>query len=175
MKKLISSETNTVRWLPEGTLIETFISDETPPVDLCPSVYAFVFKDGELLQTDLREGERPTRMLDIPGGHVDEGETPERAITREVFEETGVKVVDPKLVAYKKITVMAPKPDDWQYPYPAGYMLFYMCKVVEETPFDGNHEVHGRVWIKAGEYEQSEWYVANKLLTDEVIKEYLKY
>ena len=120
------------------------------------------------------QGERPTRTLDIPGGHIDEGENPKQSVVREVFEETGVRVIEPKPVAYKKITVQIPKPDVWRYPYPTGYMLYYMCKVVEETPFEGNADTHGRVWLRPDEYEKSPWYVGEKKLVDEIIKEYLK-
>ena len=35
MKKLLSSEINKVHWLPENTLVETYLSDEMPPVELC--------------------------------------------------------------------------------------------------------------------------------------------
>ncbi len=172
MKKLLCTQKD-ISWLPPDTIVETYLCEEAPPVELCPTAYAFVFKDGALLQTDLREGERPKRTLDIPGGHLDEGETIEDSLIREVFEETGVRVKNPKLVAYKEITTYSPKPEGWKYPYPVGYMPFYICEIAEETPFEGNHEVHGRVWLKPGEYEKSPWYVSEKILVDTVVKEYL--
>ena len=141
-----------------------------PPIELCASSYAFVFKNGALLQIDLREGERPTRQLDIPGGHVDSGEHPEESIVREVFEETGVVVKVSKLIACKKVIVKGEKPSDWKYPYPDGYMLFDLCEIVEEKDFDGNEDTHGRVWLSKNEYDKSEWYRENKILVDEVFK-----
>ena len=173
MKKLLYSATDKVHWLPKNTLVETYLCDELPPLELCPSAYAIVFKNRALLQSDLREGERPIRMLDVPGGHVDEGETPDVCAVREAFEETGVRVTNPRLVAYKKITHQDPKPEGWRYPYPTGYMLFYLCEVLEETPFDGNDDTHGRVWLESNEYEKSPWYVGDKVMVDEIIKEYL--
>ena len=170
MKKLILSEDKKVWYLPENTIVETYISDEMPPIELCASSYAFVFKNGALLQIDLREGERPTRQLDIPGGHVDSGEHPEESIVREVFEETGVVVKVSKLIACKKVIVKGEKPSDWKYPYPDGYMLFYLCEIVEEKDFDGNEDTHGRVWLSKNEYDKSEWYRENKILVDEVFK-----
>ncbi len=172
MKKLLYTAKNKVHWLPENTVVETYLSDEMPPVELCTSAYAIVFKDGALLQTDLREGERPTRQLDIPGGHFDEGELPEVALARETFEETGVRIQNPKLVAYKQITLMIPKPEGYTYPYPVSYMPYFFCKVAEETVFEGNDEVHGRVWLEPEEYEKSPWYVLEKEMVDEIVKEY---
>ena len=34
----------------------------------------------------------------IPGGHLEMGETFEEAATKEVFEETGLKIFDPKVI-----------------------------------------------------------------------------
>lgn len=106
MRRLLYTQ-NDIFWLPKDLKaeVETYLSDEFPPLELCPSAYALVFKDGVMLQTDLREGERPTRTLDIPGGHIDAGETPEQSLIRETFEETGVHIQKPKLVAYKKIII----------------------------------------------------------------------
>ena len=171
MKKLLYTQNN-ISWLPLDATIETYLSDEEPPAELCSSAYALVFKDGMLLQSDLREGERPTRILDIPGGHCDEGELPVLCAVRETFEETGVRVSDPKLVAWKKITIKSEKPEDYRYPYPTSYMAYYLCQIAEETDFAGNDEVHGRVWLAPDEYEKSPWYLEEKVMVDEIIKEY---
>ena len=173
MKKLLSTQ-NKIFWLPKDfdATVETYLSDELPPLELCPSSYALVFKDGALLQTDLREGERPTRVLDIPGGHIDAGENPEQSVVRETFEETGLRVQMPKLVAYKKITIHSPRPEGYRCPHPVSYMLYYLCKVSEETPFEGNEDTHGRVWLEPEDYEKSPWYLNDKILVDEIVREY---
>jgi 8-oxo-dGTP diphosphatase len=169
MKRLISTEKN-LPWIETESILETFISDEMPPIDECSSAYAFVLKNKELLQTELREGERPLRQLDIPGGHIDSEETPEEAVMRETFEETGVQIQEPRLVAYSKITIVSEKPDNYQYPYPVSYMLFYKSDAYEEFPFEGNKEVHGRVWLPEEEFERSEWCKENRVLVAEVLK-----
>lgn len=168
MHKLLFTEKN-VDWVHGENIVETYIAGELPRVEDCPSSYAIVFKDGALLQTELREGERPTRRLDIPGGHVDEGETPEESAVRETFEETGVHVKVIKLVGYKKITVLNPKPEGWRYPYPTGYMAFYLCEVIEETSFDGNEDTHGRVWLMPSEFEKSAWCKNNMKFLEEIL------
>ena len=173
MTKLLYTQ-NEIFWLPKNlkATVETYLSDVLPPLELCPSSYALVFKDGALLQTDLREGERPKRMLDIPGGHIDKGETPEQAVVRETLEETGVKIKPTKLVAYKKIIINSIKPDNYKYPYPVSYMLYYLCDFCEENKFDGNDDTHGRVWLRSKEFNKSDFYLNDKLMVDEVIKKY---
>ncbi len=149
------------------------MADVLPSISECISAYAFVFYNNKFLQTDLREGERKQRMLDIPGGHIDEDETPEQAVVREVFEETGVRVTVTRLVAYKKITVNGPKPEHYRYPYPTSYMAYYLCELVEETPFTGNEEVHGRTWLDIDDLDLSLWCQRNRVLLDEVRKIFL--
>ena len=175
MRKLLYIQ-NDIFWLPKGLKaeVETYLSDELPPLELCTSVYALVFKNRALLQTDLREGERPTRRLDILGGHIDKDEMPEQSVIRETFEEIGVCVQTPKLVAYKKITIHTPKPNGYRYAYPISYMLYYLCDISKETVFDGNNETHGRVWLNPIEFCKSLWYVNDKIMVDEIIKKYKK-
>lgn len=168
MKKLLFTEKN-VYWIEGENVVETYLADELPNINDCTSSHAIVFKDGALLHTELRKGERSARMLDIPGGHLDEGETLEHAVVRETFEETGVYIKVIKLVGYIKVTVISPKPEGYRYPYPVSYMAFYLCEVVEETPFDGNEDTHGRVWLMPLEFEKSEWCRSNKKLLEEIL------
>lgn len=170
MQKLIETRKN-LYWI-EGAdnTVEVYLSDELPELELCASSYAFVFKDGSFLQTELREGERPQRRLDIPGGHIDEGETPEMAAIRETYEETGVHVKNPKLAAYLKITLHNSKPEGFRYPYPTGYMIYYICDFENEEEFNGNEDAHGRVWLPYNEFEKSLWCKENSILLEEVMK-----
>ncbi len=172
MKKLISAISN-APWAGEKNVVETFIlndgSYETPPTELCSSAYAFVFKEDYLLQTELRKGERDSRQLDIPGGHTEQGETPEQTAVRETYEETGVRINNLRLIAYMKVTMLSEKPDNFPYPYPVSYLFFYLAEVEEEFPFNGNDEVHGRVWLSKNEFKTSEWCVKNQLLLQEIL------
>ncbi len=58
---------------------------------------AIIFNDdGKLLMVERhKDGEH---YFVLPGGHVDQGETPERAVAREVWEETGLNVTVNKLL-----------------------------------------------------------------------------
>ena len=169
MDKLIQTQIN-LDWIPEGNTVETYLSSELPKEGIT-AAYAIVFKDEKFLMTDLREGERPTRRLDIPGGHIDEGESPEQACIREAYyEETGVVVSIIKLVAYSPFVLTIPKPENYKYPYPKSYMVFYLCEAVREDPFEGNDSTHGRVWLAPEDFHKSQWCIENKIFLDEVIK-----
>ena len=174
MKELIETKED-AEWIDcQNNTVEVYFSDELPDVNLCTASYSFVFKDGKFLQTELRKGERPERRLDIPGGHIDEGELPDQTAIRETFEETGIHVKNPRLVAYIKITTHLPQSENSsRYPYPTTYMLFYLCDILNEEPFEGNEDAHGRVWVLPEEFETSIWCKENKILLNRVL-EYIK-
>lgn len=172
MQKLINTQKD-LYWIDgQNNSVETYLSDELPDAKLCASAYAFVFKDNKILQTELKKGERPERRLDIPGGHIDEGESAEQAVIRETFEETGVHVKNPKPVAYIKITTHEPKQENSRYPHPTGYMVFYLCDVENEEHFEGNEDTHGRVWLPFDELSKSVFCNENKILVEEIFKNF---
>jgi mutator protein MutT len=55
-------------------------------------------KKGEILMIDRAI---PPLFWACPAGHIDEGETPEQALIREVFEEVGLKVENSKLSVHE--------------------------------------------------------------------------
>ncbi len=167
MQKLINQKSIDI--IKYENVVETYLADTLPNLTDCVSAYAFVFKDRSFLMTELREGERPTRRYDIPGGHIDTGEKPEEAVIRETFEETGVRVKVKKIVAYNKVTILSEKPENYKYPYPVSYMAYYLCEVTEETPFKGNEDAHGRVWLEKKDFEKVEWCIKNKILLGSVM------
>ena len=168
MPKLISTERN-LPWITGESEHNSYVSETLPPDEQCTAAFAVVVKDRQLLFTDLREGERQARMLDIPGGHRDRLESPEDAAIRETYEETGVRVKVIKPVGYKQTTIFSKKPDGYPYPYPTAHMAFYLCEVVSESDFNGNDETHGRMWLPLNELDKSKWYVKNKAFLDAIL------
>lgn len=67
-----------------------------------PGVYAILPHRGQLLLT---YQEAPEPELQLPGGGVDPGESPLRALHREVFEETGWTIAKPRrLGAFRRFS-----------------------------------------------------------------------
>ena len=168
MPKLVATEMN-LPWIAGESVQKTYVSETLPPNEQCTAAFAIVIKDRKLLLTELREGERAARQLDIPGGHRDTHESPEDAAVRETYEETGVRVKVLKPVGYMQTTVIGAKPDDFPYPYPQCHMAFYLCEAVGESDFAGNDETHGRVWLSFDELGKSAWCVKNKAFLDAIV------
>ncbi|WP_322893208.1 MULTISPECIES: NUDIX hydrolase [unclassified Yoonia] len=77
---------------------------------LRPGAYAILPRGGKLLLT--YQG-APHREVQLPGGGIDPGESPLRALHREVFEETGYSIAHPrKLGTFRRFTFM-PEYDLW--------------------------------------------------------------
>jgi 8-oxo-dGTP diphosphatase len=58
-----------------------------------PAITAFALIEREARFLVLERGQDPYRgCWDLPGGFVEQGETPEQAVEREIFEETGLTV-----------------------------------------------------------------------------------
>ncbi|MEZ9916880.1 NUDIX hydrolase [Vibrio breoganii] len=94
----------------------------TPKID----VRAGVIKDGKILLVR----EREDNCWTLPGGWGDVCETPTQGVIREVFEESGYVVSNPKLVAIKDRAVHPYTP-----PYPFHiYKMFFLCELESGEP-----------------------------------------
>lgn len=66
--------------------------------------YAILMRDGALLATFQEE---PHGEFQLPGGGIDPGESPIRALHREVYEETGWRISTPRLLGrFRRFTWM---------------------------------------------------------------------
>ena len=75
-----------------------------------PGAYAILARGRDVLVTHQAD---PKPELQLPGGGIDPGESPTRALHREVFEETGWRIHKPqRLGAFRRFTYM-PEYDIW--------------------------------------------------------------
>ena len=56
------------------------------------AVRCFLIKDNKVVVTKYKEGNKKAGYYEIPGGKIEEGETPEQTAIREMKEETGLKI-----------------------------------------------------------------------------------
>ena len=77
---------------------------------LRPGAYAVLQRDGALLLTFQ---DSPVPELQLPGGGIDPGESPMRALHREVFEETGWSIAAPRRLGAFRRFVFMPEYDLW--------------------------------------------------------------
>ena len=79
----------------------------------------------------------------FPGGHIEEGESLAESVIREVYEETGLTIADPKLVAVK----------DWE-PEEGGRYIVFCYKATEFTGHLRSSEEGEVSWVKKDQLEK---------------------
>jgi 8-oxo-dGTP diphosphatase len=154
--KLLKTDQD-VSWAPKPNSVELVAGGAEPPARLCTSAYAFAFDAaGRLLMADLDRG------VDIPGGHLDPGESAIDGMRREVKEETGVTLGAAKLFAVQKVTVAGPKPENYPYPYPESYQLFYFSTELTVGRFATDEDSKGPRFVAPEEAGGIPWLQRNR-------------
>ena len=100
------------------------------------SVTAVVVKNGKVLLARHTYG-AGKNLLIVPGGYIDEGETPEEAVKREYLEETGV-LIEPRDIIAIRFNLK-----DWYVAFSADY--------IGGTAHSDNDENSEVVWLDTDE------------------------
>ena len=131
---------NTAKW---GNDIELEVSDylcsEAPPPDLVSSVRAIVFKEDRVLVMRNLDG---THI--VPGGRVEEGESFEETLRRELIEEAGMEVRVGGQIGLVHLRHTTPRPENYPFPYPDFLWPVYVASVVGLRPdakVDDDYEI----------------------------------
>ncbi|MCC3375396.1 NUDIX domain-containing protein [Cohnella sp. REN36] len=125
-----------------GPVRLTWHTDCEPERALVTSVHGMAFHNGELMLVDVRG-----RGWDIPGGHIEAGETPEMCFLREALEEG---CVEGRCEPLGAVSVDHRGNPRWSEsgPYPrVGYQAFYVMRIERLHPFDAKHECAGRMFV----------------------------
>ena len=122
--------------------ISGYLSAESPPQDLVSSVRGIVFREDQVLVMENLDG---THIL--PGGRVEQGETHEETLRRELLEEAGVYIAIGDQVGFVHLRHMTPKPKGHPHPYPDFFWPVYVALYVgfrPEAKVEDDYEVSSR-------------------------------
>lgn len=121
------------------------------------AVRCYLIKDNEVVVTKYKKGNKKEGYYDIPGGKIEEGESPKQTAIREMKEETGIEIQNLK---YKGIMTIE---------YPDRLFIFdtFITKEYEGEPqeFDENTSE----WIDIDELLKKEKILSNIILLDKFL------
>ena len=114
-------------------------------------VAAVIYKEGKIFVTQRGYGEFKDGW-EFPGGKVQEGETPEEALAREIDEELDTKIQVGRYI------------DTIEYDYPDFHLTMkcYWCEVMKGKPALLEHE--DAKWLSVDEIYDVDWLPADKII-----------
>lgn len=105
---------------------EFYLDSHMPPAELCTAIacVAIAEPSGAIVLT------RNQRGWEILGGHIEQDETIEQALTRESLEEGGFQAQGVAQFGYRKVIAREPVHHDQQdsyYPFPVSYIPHFVA------------------------------------------------
>ena len=110
-------------------------------------VAAIIKKDNKILATQRGYGEFEG-LWEFPGGKIEDGETKEEALVREIKEELNADIIVEKFALYL----------EWQYPNFYLYMSCFECVLESDIEL---LEHMGARWLSLDELDSVEWIQAD--------------
>ncbi len=125
-----------VAYLPLPNRVEVIFSRDMAPAELTRSAFMIALHDdGSIVLASNRR-----RGSEVPGGHVEEGESLMDCAIRETLEETGCEVDGVFPIGYLRMISEGEAPEGWAYPHPLGYQQFFAGQIIDIGPFTPNDE-----------------------------------
>lgn len=121
------------------------------------AVRCYLIKDNEVVVTKYKKGNKKEGYYDIPGGKIEEGESPKQTAIREMKEETGIEIQNLK---YKGIMTIE---------YLDRLFIFdtFITKEYEGEPQE--FEENTSEWIDIDELLKKEKILSNIILLDKFL------
>ncbi len=131
-----------------------------PLVQVAAGIIRNEFK--QIYLTQRLEGQDFAQALEFPGGKVNQGETPEQALKRELEEEIGIHV----LSAFPY--------EHFRFEYPTKVIEFFFYLVEEWVGEPFGREGQEGFWLEQGELDEGQFPPANARLIERLKTEYEK-
>lgn len=131
----------------EGTMpvkITTYLSDTMAPERYISSARSIVFKENSVLVVSQENG----HQYILPGGRLEQGESPLEALHREILEETGWTIGNIKHTGFMHLHYPGSKPDGFKYPFPDSIWSIFMSEAMEYKP---EMKIYDK-WVSGSEF-----------------------
>lgn len=140
-----------MKYVPLPNTSELVLTSLLPPLRIAPTAFLLPYlPDGTLvLATNRRRGP------EVPGGHVEPGETLAETAMRETMEETGCEVTDLRPIGFQRLVSKGVAPEGYRYPFPVSFQQYFTGRVTGMRDFEDNDEVLQPTLVSADMAEAS--------------------
>ena len=118
------------------------------------AVRCYVIKDNKVVVIKYKDGNIKAGYYEIPGGKIEEGETPEQTVVREMKEETGLEVSN--LINKGNIII--------EYPNRIFELNVFLCKNYKGEPQEFKENISQ--WMEINTLLQQDKILSNVIILD---------
>jgi ADP-ribose pyrophosphatase YjhB (NUDIX family) len=120
-------------WPAARLICRAYACEELPPLDPVTSVRCIVRREGNVLVLSRTTGDGDECHI-VPGGRREAGAAIEETLRREVLEETGWTVGEPRFLGVVVFRHVLPRPREYAFPYPEFAQLVFTAEALAHHP-----------------------------------------